>query len=177
VTAEPLVPAPDDKDWTWVLQDLCPECGFDAAAMNPSELPEYTRIVVAAFVAALARPDAAERPAPEVWSPLEYGCHVRDVCLLFDQRLQLMLAEDDPLWANWDQDETALESQYWTQDPAAVAQELAVAAVQIASSFADVKDDQWQRPGRRSNGSVFTVETLGRYFVHDLVHHVYDLGA
>ncbi|MDT4974192.1 MAG: hypothetical protein QOG22_4335 [Pseudonocardiales bacterium] len=108
---------------------------------------------------------------------MEYGCHVRDVCLLFDQRLQLMLAEDDPLWANWDQDETALESQYWTQDPAAVAQELAVAAVQIASSFADVKDDQWQRPGRRSNGSVFTVDTLGRYFVHDLVHHVYDLGA
>ncbi len=160
-----------------MLADACPECDFDAAAMTPADLPEYTRIVVAAFVAALGRRGAAHRPAPEVWSPLEYGCHVRDVCVLFDQRLQLMLAEDDPLWANWDQNETALESRYWTQDPAKVARELAVAAVAIASSFADVQGDQWQRPGRRSNGSVFTVDTLGRYFVHDLVHHVHDVGG
>lgn len=177
MTAEPLAPAPDDKDWTWVLLEPCPECDFDAAAMNRSDVPDYVRIVVAAFVAALGLPGAADRPAPEVWSPLEYACHVRDVCRLFDQRLQLMLADDDPLWANWDQDETALESRYWTQDPVTVARELALAGVAIASSFAGVEDDQWERPGRRSNGSVFTVESLGRYLVHDLVHHVHDVGA
>ena len=32
------------------------------------------------------------------------------------------------------------------------------------------------RPGRRSNGSVFTVETLGRYFLHDVLHHLHDVG-
>ena len=21
--------APDDKDWTWVLKEQCPDCGFD----------------------------------------------------------------------------------------------------------------------------------------------------
>ncbi len=175
MTAAPLAPEPDDKDWTWVLADACPECDFDAAAMTPADLPEYTRIVVAAFVAALGRRGAAHRPAPEVWSPLEYGCHVRDVCRLFDQRLHLMLGEHDPLWANWNQDETALEDAYWTQEPTTVAGELARAGLAIATSFAEVADDQWQRPGRRSNGSVFTVDTLGRYFVHDLMHHVYDV--
>ena len=26
---------PDDKDWTWVLQRECPECGFDASSLPP----------------------------------------------------------------------------------------------------------------------------------------------
>jgi hypothetical protein len=177
MTDEPTAVPPDDKDWTWVLREPCPECGFDAHAMNRCDVPAYTRIAIAAFVAVLGRPGAAERPAPGIWSPLEYACHVRDVCLLFDKRLQLMLAEDDPLWANWDQDETAAAAKYWAQDPATVAAELPPVGDAIAASFAAVEDDEWQRPGRRSNGSVFTVDTLGRYFVHDLRHHVHDIGG
>ena len=30
-----------------------------------------------------------------------------------------------------------------------------------------MRGEQWQRPGRRSNGSVFTVETFGLYHLHD----------
>jgi hypothetical protein len=26
---------PHDKDWTWVLERLCPECGFDASSVRP----------------------------------------------------------------------------------------------------------------------------------------------
>ena len=33
----------------------------------------------------------------------------------------------------------------------------------------------WQRRGLRSDGSEFTVETLGRYHLHDVVHHLYDV--
>jgi hypothetical protein len=115
------------------------------------------------------------RPQPAVWSPLEYGCHVRDVCTLFAERLHLMLTEDDPLFANWDQDVTALESQYWTQDAQRVAAELDERADRIADAFAAVRSDQWQRPGRRSNGSVFTVDSFARYFLHDLAHHAWDV--
>ena len=75
----------------------------------------------------LAARDAAARPGP-VWSPLEYACHVRDVHRVFGERVRLMLAEDDPLFANWDQDETALAERYGEQDPAAVADELVEAA-------------------------------------------------
>ena len=176
-SAAPVVPTPDDKDWTWVLDELCQECGFEAAFMDLADLPEYTRVVVAAFVTAVLRPDAAERPAPDVWSPLEYACHVRDVCRLFNERLHLMLTEDDPVWPNWDQDATAVGSQYWTQNPVKVAKELALAAVEIVASFAGVREDQWRRPGRRSDGAEFTVDTLARYFMHDLVHHVHDVGG
>lgn len=45
----------------------------------------------------------------------------------------------------------------------------------MADAFDAVAVRQWNRPGLRSNGSRFTVETLGPYLVHDLVHHVWDL--
>jgi hypothetical protein len=40
-----------------------------------------------------------------------------------------------------------------------------------------VGDGQWDRRGLRSNGSQFTVLTLGQYFLHDLAHHLVDVGA
>jgi hypothetical protein len=174
---EPAVPEPDDKDWTWTLHRPCPDCGFDASATAAADVPRIVEEVVAGFATRLAAADASTRPAPQVWSVTEYGCHVRDVCDVFDGRLRAMLTEDDPLFANWDQDATALEQQYWRQRPAQVSTELEVAAARIGATIAGVAGAQWDRPGRRSNGSVFTVETLVRYFAHDLVHHAHDIGS
>ena len=47
------------------------------------------------------------RPDPSRWTTLEYAAHVRDVLRLYRTRLALMVDEDDPLFANWDQDATA----------------------------------------------------------------------
>jgi hypothetical protein len=171
---EPIAPVPDDKDWTWVLDRPCPECGYDATTVD--DVAGRTRTAVATIRAALAAPDAATRPCPDIWSSLEYACHVRDVCIVFGARLAAMRGQDDPLFANWDQDETARADRYWTQDPATVSTELAVEGERIAGDFASVRPDEQTRPGRRSNGSVFTVETLARYFLHDVEHHAHDVS-
>jgi DinB family protein len=116
-----------------------------------------------------------ERPVPAVWSPLEYACHVRDVFLRYDQRLRLMLTQTDPLFPNWDQDATAVEQRYGEQDPARVADELRDAAEALARDFEQVSGPEWARTGRRSDGAEFTVETFARYFIHDPIHHLYDV--
>jgi hypothetical protein len=129
-------------------------------------------------VAAGAGLPRRRRPARQgVWSPLEYACHVRDVYRVFDARLHLMLDENDPQLSNWDQDETAVADRYWEQDPAVVSAELAAVGETVASSFAAVGDGEWSRRGRRSDGAVFTVESFGRYFFHDWVHHAWDVTA
>src|SRR5689334_22836027 len=119
---------PDTKDWTWVLERPCPECGFDAAAMDVDAIGAMVRDNAAAWREVLRRPNVDERRTPTVWSPLEYACHVRDVFRLYEERLELMLTQDDPLYANWDQDETAIAEDYAGQDPAVVADELVTAA-------------------------------------------------
>jgi hypothetical protein len=100
---------------------------------------------------------------------------VRDVLRLYDQRLALMLTEDDPDFVNWDQDETAVAERYNEQDPAVVAAGIAEAAGPIADRFASVQGDAWQRTGTRSDGVTFTVDTFARYFIHDPVHHLDDV--
>lgn len=168
---------PDTKDWTWVIEKRCPDCGFDAAAVPLATLPDLLRANAAAWSAVLARPTVRDRPEPGTWSPLEYGCHVRDACRVFTERLTLMLSQDDPRFANWDQDATAVEQDYSGQDPVRVDADLRRNAGAIADAFAAVRADQWERTGRRSNGSVFTVATLARYFAHDPVHHLHDVGG
>ncbi|MFB8228692.1 DinB family protein [Cellulosimicrobium sp. NPDC055967] len=172
----PPVPA-DTKDWTWVMERPCPECGFVAAEVTPDRVGAAVRDAIPRYVGALGREDVRVRPDATTWSALEYAAHVRDVFSVFDVRVQSMVEGDDPRFANWDQDATAVEEDYAHQDPAVVARELAIAGDRVAGRFDALVPDQWERPGRRSNGSVFTVRTLGQYFVHDVVHHLHDVGA
>lgn len=167
---------PDTKDWTWVLERACPDCGYDAGSLPRQELPGTVRRVATVFAGVLAAGEATrERPEPGVWSPLEYGCHVRDVVRRADARTALMLTTDDPALENWDQDATAVEDAYGEQDPERVAAELVEAAERLATVYEGVGDDAWDRPGRRSDGARFTVLSFGRYVAHDLVHHVHDV--
>jgi hypothetical protein len=166
---------PDTKDWTWVLDRPCPECGYDAQSVRRAELPERLRANAAGWEPVLTTEGAPLRPSPEVWSPLEYACHVRDVHRVFAGRVRAMLGEDDPLFDNWDQDEAAVSGGYAGQDPATVSGELAAAADEVAALYGSVPDDDWGRPGRRSDGSSFTVDTITRYHLHDAEHHLSDV--
>ena len=169
--------APDTKDWTWVLETACPECGFDTRRVTPADIPDVVRANAGRWPAVLNRPDAGQRPSAGVWSPLEYGAHVRDVFEVFTARLKRMLSETDPLFDNWDQDATALDDDYRSQDPAEVAEQLTDAADRAAAAFAAVPDGAWGRTARRTDGAQFTVQTLGRYFVHDPEHHLWDVSG
>jgi hypothetical protein len=166
----------DTRDWTFVLGRQCPECGFDAPAAQRDDLPHIMREGAAQLQAILSgREDARERPGAGVWSPVEYGCHVRDMFKVFDGRLQRMLAEDDPAFSSWDHEETAVAERYWEQDPETVSREIGEAVEGFAGRLDAVGGDAWQRAGRRSDGVTFTVETLARYLVHDQRHHIWDV--
>lgn len=173
----PIVP--DTKDWTWVLQRRCGECGFDGSTFPAEGVASLIRENAAAWERVLTRHEGsvplAERPSEDRWSVLEYACHVRDVLRLYEERLQLMLAEDDPTFPNWDQDAAAAERRYHEEEPGTVARELTEAASVIAASFDRVTDDEWGRTGLRSDGARFTVDTFSRYLVHDPVHHLWDV--
>ncbi|MGI8589382.1 MAG: DinB family protein [Nakamurella sp.] len=175
--AAPDAPEPDDKDWTWVLDRSCSECGYDSASIARESVAARLLGATPRWQSALARKDATDRPAPQTWSVLEYGCHVRDVHRMFGERARLILTENDPEFANWDQDETALSQEYWKARPAVVAPEIVEAAAAAARNFTGLSDQQWSRTGRRSNGSVFTMETLAFYYLHDVEHHLHDVGA
>lgn len=174
-TTVPETPVPDVKDWTWVLERPCPQCGLVASDVQPREVTTSLRTVAASWQRVLGGPDVRERPEPTTWSPLEYGAHVRDVLVLADERVALLLAEQDPVFADWDQDATALEQRYDQQDPSAVAAAVVGAGEALAARLDGVDAAAWDRAGRRSDGSVFTVASFSRYVLHDVAHHLHDV--
>ncbi|MTE16186.1 DinB family protein [Nocardia aurantiaca] len=189
----PIVP--DTKDWTWVLERACADCGFDPDATAYEAVPGSLRDSAARISAALERPDARQRPDDATWSPLEYAAHARDVCRIFTHRLDIartggprpgpMIAAYDtavtmgdngiPMFANWDQDATAVAANYAAAETATVAAELAAAVDTVAHAFASVPIAERDRAALRGNGSAFTVDSMALYFLHDLVHHAHDV--
>ncbi len=47
----------------------------------------------------------------------------------------------------------------------------------VAERYEAVPPGSWDRRGFRSDGSEFTVDGLGRYHLHDIVHHAWDVRA
>lgn len=167
---------PDEKDWTWVLRRRCDQCGLEAGRVPREQLAERFFLAAEEWVAILRESPAVEvRPNRTTWSPLEYGAHVRDVLVMTGERLDLLLTRDDPVFANWDQDEAARAGRYDEQDPERVAEDLEAASQRLIGRIAEIEAGAWDRPGTRSNGSVFTVETLLQYILHDVVHHLWDV--
>ncbi len=194
---------PDTKDWTWTVERRCPECGFDASRIGAGELAAAVRDLTAPWPARLSAEDAHRRPVPTIWSPLEYACHIHEVLEVFRGRFELIAAEDNPALPNWDQDAAAIEGQYAAADPERIAREIPERAEDLVGALAafgaedaggqDVQNPYenageadetttkiggggWGRTAVRSDGATFTALTLGRYLLHDLAHHLHDVG-
>lgn len=171
----PPAPAPDTKDWTVVVTQGCLECRYQIPL--PTEIPPRILATVEPWRQALAGPEVRVRPEPTVWSPLEYGCHVRDVCRVFLGRIEAIKAQDDVRFLDWDQDEAAIAGRYWEADPAEVAEEYAQEAERVVDALTSATPAQWGHRGVRSNGSAFTLTTLAVYLLHDLEHHYHDVAG
>ncbi|WP_262286042.1 DinB family protein [Micromonospora sp. MA102] len=158
--------------------DRCDECLFVYSALDSGALPQRLRDLAGRYPAALREvPDPRRRPAPEVWSPLEYACHVRDVFRVQADRLALALRVDAPEFAPMGRDELVVTERYNAQEPEVVLADLATAADGFAARFAALGETElartgvypWPRPETR------TLRWLGRHTVHEAEHHLLDI--
>src|SRR5690348_7364704 len=98
----------------------CPQCGFDYDTVDPELVPLTLAVLGRDFRLALfgaADPLIRQRPRSDVWSALEYACHVRDLLLVQRDRLYVALVEDTPSFARMYRDERVVLARYNAQDP------------------------------------------------------------
>lgn len=164
---------PDTTDWTVAGFEGCAQCGF--RPIRPlSAIPARLTDSIGRWRVVLERADVAVRPEPDVWSPLEYACHVLDVHRVFTTRVEQMRSEDTPTFAEWDGEVAAVEGDYNARDPRSVASDYETAAHRAAELFAALEEDAWQRPGLRADGMRFTIASLADYWLHEVQHHLSD---
>jgi hypothetical protein len=99
---------------------------------------------IAAVVARLGE-GARRRPAPACWSPVEYGCHVRDLLLEQRERVLLALRVEAPQVDSMGRDERAAHDGYNEQDSVAVARQLSDAGRLFANVLSRLDESDWRR--------------------------------
>ena len=158
--------------------DHCDECGFDydvtTAAAAGGDIVAGAEQIAAAVGDGAA--DVAGRRRPDTWSPLEYGCHVRDVLLVQRERVLAARREDAPSPGPMGRDERVDHDGYSEQDPVAVARQLRDAAV-LLSNVLDRLGPDWDRTlvYTYPEPSVRSLRWVAVHTVHEVRHHLGDI--
>jgi hypothetical protein len=168
---------------TVTFEPACAGCGFRFGDLPPAAVPDALRAFPARYRQALTdgTPDEVlrRRPEPAVWSALEYACHVRDVLLVQRDRALLALVEDSPDFPRMYRDERVELAGYARESPAAVADQIGMAATLAATVFEDLSGGQLARTFVYNYPvpAAHDLAWLGRLVVHEASHHLGDITA
>ncbi len=164
--------------------DRCAECGFEYDLSKASRAGQSIVEGVAEFAVILrARDvDVAARPQPSTWSPLEYGCHLRDVLLVQRERMLAARRTDRPSLDPMGRDERVDHDGYAEQDPDDVARQLTDAARMFANVLSRLDPihlgpDQWDRSVMYNypTRSERSLRWVAIHTVHEVHHHLLDV--
>jgi hypothetical protein len=151
-----------------------------AAALPRASLGPMLLDSVAAWQEFLGSADESflrANPEPGVFSPIQYGAHVRDIVRVYGDRIELAIAEDNPTFPQFSPSSEVFEA-YNTMAVAALAEDLDTQAQRLATIVANLHDDQWDRTLVRDGGKdgvfTFTVHGQACYAVHESHHHLLD---
>ena len=157
--------------------DRCDECGFEydlaTAPAAGSAVVEGVGEVVALLDSGNPRP----RRTPPTWSPLEYGCHLRDVLLVQRERVLAARRTDRPSFDPMGRDERVEHDGYIDQDPADVERQLTDAADLFANVLSRLGPTDWDRTVMYSYPAPFerSLRWVAVHTVHEVRHHLLDV--
>ena len=122
---------------------------------------------------------AATHQHPEVWSPLEYGAHVRDVLLTIRDRLVIGLVEDNSGFKPMYREERVTLGLYKADTTDEIVNELNSAAAILCRIFDAIDADALDRPVRYGfpDPQPRDLRWMGLQAIHEVEHHLSDIRS
>lgn len=162
--------------------ERCTECGFDGTRMSVQDAITALRTLGPRWREAFE--DVPEdilrgRPTPDVWSPLEYAAHTRDVLAMNGWGMNEILEGGRPEFPAIEPDvggpEGAADHGYNALEPQRVLDELEANARRIADRATRVVGrEPWTRSARVGDVDMDAGWVL-RHALHDATHHLRDV--
>jgi hypothetical protein len=161
-----------------VEPEICAECGFDSTHLTVPDAVaglrsmgrRWRELFDGASDEALRR-----RPAPEVWSPLEYAAHTRDILGLFVGGVAAVLAGERPVYPAVEPDPPGFDHGYNDLDPQTVLGELAGYADRLADAAEAARPEQYARTAVIGDTERDATWLLF-HALHDASHHLKDVA-
>ncbi|MFN2504688.1 MAG: DinB family protein [Acidimicrobiales bacterium] len=160
----------------------CPECGLDFDTISPRDAVLAVRTFPRRYRALLTHFDPDEdvddvirrRPAPDVWSALEYTAHVAEVLDLLAPVIRQIEIEDNPHLYFFDSDKQAEEQSYNDWPLLRVIGDLESACADLSAAIEFVDPVNWSRRGTFDWGEREAID-MARNAVHEGAHHLRDV--
>ena len=156
--------------------ESCAQCGFDSTEWNTQDTIRTIGSAAPLFelwTEGMTSDALNQRPAPDVWSALEYADHTRET--LFAIRVLCEVAIETPGADLGDGIEAAEPGSLRMLDDQTVFAALGVEATTFATRLGALDDEQWSRSAL-IGGETRTVRWATRHAVHDLWHHLVDIA-
>lgn len=163
-------------EWVQIQAKSCPQCGQNPASARPTELGAAGVAESVAWRSFLLAADdnyLRTNPTIDVWSPLQYGMHVRDMLRVFGDRILLAIRDDNPT-VPWFDPGAEGWRRYNEMNPSDVAAEVDRQAERLAVILEDCQESDWDRRAMRDGVDSFTVAGMACFAVHEAHHHLLD---
>jgi hypothetical protein len=161
------------------MAEVCDVCGFEWDAISAGEVPGRLAAAADGFAPVLrsGEPSLSQRPRPDVWSAVEYGCHVRDVMFNLRDRIVVGLAEENPTPKAMFTDVRIELGLYAGEDPVRLAEEIVIGSALLgrtvtaldAAALARPIFYGWPRPTTRN------LLWVAAQALHEAEHHLDDV--
>jgi hypothetical protein len=103
----------------------------------------------------------ARRPVAEAWAPVEVICHLRDAEEMFGERVETILANDEPVLPDaGPSDRWAHERQYRRHDPVVALTHFRRRRGESLETLIALPPADWQRGGERPGRGRYTIDRL-----------------
>jgi hypothetical protein len=155
----------------------CPDCAFDYASTTVATCREILAALperIGTIARALDDQALRHRPSQQVWSTLEYVCHLRDVYATYTIRLYRIRTEDRPALEPMLNDLRALRFHYNELSLPGVLEALAANLAGFLDEIGRVRD--WQRTATRCPDEERDALWMVRQATHEGLHHLLDIS-
>lgn len=158
--------------------DDCSECGFsyDMADVPAAARTVRDRAADIAEILGTTGIDLRSRPETDVWSPLEYACHVRDLLLVQRERILSARRLDGYVCESMGRERVEFDG--WAeQQPDDVARQLTDAALMLAHVLDRLDTEAWKREMvyPYPEPTTRTISWVALHTVHEAHHHLVDI--
>jgi hypothetical protein len=160
-----------------VEHETCDACRFDGARYDNESLLVAVRALGPTWRSVLTESgsELRQRPAPEVWSALEYAAHTRDILALHAFGVEEAITHDEPsLPALADDLVESAAASYAAEDREQVLAALDGHARRLAQLADDADPDGWVM-GLTIGSERSEVRQMLEHALHDALHHVDDV--
>jgi hypothetical protein len=127
------------------------------------------------ITAGLDEASLAKRTIPDKWSLKELVCHLDRVQQVFEDRINSVLAQDNPPITMYDPEGDAEFEKMVTRDGKDSLTALLESRERFARRLEKLSPAEWHRPGRHPEYPHYDVHFQVEYMIHHEAHHIYQM--